>query len=100
MGKDITRPDYDYADGISLHLFNIKDKAEATVYGTDSKAVLNVNVEKNGDTLRIFLDKLPNNARAVLRNIASVKSVKGAEAESCSLGTQLVLNAKEVTIEL
>ena len=100
MGKDITRPDYDYADGISLHLFNIKDKAEVTVYGTDSKAVLNVNVQKNGDTLRIFLDKLPNNAKVVLRNIASVKSVKGAEAESCSLGTQLMLNAKEVTIEL
>ncbi|MBQ8392425.1 MAG: alpha-xylosidase [Clostridia bacterium] len=100
IGKDITRPDYDYGNGITLHIFELNDKAEITVYGTDSNPIFTVKCEKNGNTVRIFLDKLPENAKVLLRNITDIKAVFGAVKEACDLGTVLNLVSKEITVQL
>ncbi|MBR7101571.1 MAG: alpha-xylosidase, partial [Clostridia bacterium] len=100
MGYEISKPDYDYADNIALHVFNLTDKAERTVYDTDAKPVFTVKCEKKGNTLSFLLDKLPKVAKIILRNIHSVSSVAGADYESCELGISLVLKGNEITVKL
>ena len=100
VGNCNLRPDYDYAEGVTLNIFELTGKAEVTVCGTDSKPVFTANAEKNGDTVRIFLDKLPKNARVLLRNVGSVASVSGADREASDLGALLTLNGNEVIVKL
>ena len=100
IGKERTRPDYDYSDGIELHIFELDGKAQTTVYGTDASIKLNVSAERNGSAISVSLDTLPNDASIVLRNIHKVNSVVGAECTDTEIGVKLDLTSKEISIEL
>ena len=100
IGKERTRPDYDYSDGIELHIFELDGKAQTTVYVTDASIKLNVSAERNGSAISVSLDTLPNGASIVLRNIHKVNSVVGAQCTDTEMGVKLELTSKEISIEL
>ena len=50
--------------------------------------------------ITVSLDKLPDGAKVLLRNINNIKSVSGAEASTDKLGTLLHLSDKTIVIEL
>lgn len=55
VGARDDRPDYDYAEGVTLHIFNMKDgaKVEVTVPDTLGAARAIFRVERQGQTLKV-----------------------------------------------
>jgi alpha-D-xyloside xylohydrolase len=100
IGGERTRPDYDYSKDLSLHIFELSDKAEATVYSTDASAILTVKAEKNGGTVSIFPDKLYDGTNIVLRNVNKISSVKGADVTASDLGIVLKATDTKIVVEL
>ncbi len=100
IGSEITRPDYDYTKDLSLHIFELTDKAETTVFSTDAEPVLNVKAEKKGDTVSVFLDKLYKGTKIVLRNVERISSVTGAEATVSDIGIVLKASDTEIIVKL
>lgn len=98
VGQNEQRPDYDYADGVRLHLFELQDgaSAETVVYSTKAERELQVNAERAGREIRITAQVQPQQAQAagkpwylVLRNVDEVESVIGASAEQTPQGLLL-----------
>lgn len=100
IGADNTRPDYDYAENITLHIFELKDRASARICDTHGKEIFKAEAVRDNNRITVSLDSLPLGAKVLLRNIYTVKSVSGAVASSDELGTLLCLNSKVAVIEL
>ena len=100
IGSETLVPDYDYGNGVILNVFSLTNAAKCTVYNTDGKELFTVSGENSDNTLRFSFDKLPQNAKILLRNISSVSSVKGATAKYCHLGTALTVNDTEITVQI
>lgn len=58
MGENDQLPDYEYAENVVLHLFEIKDGAEITTEVTDvsGKTVLVANTKREGNTVSVAVD--------------------------------------------
>ncbi|MGE5612861.1 MAG: alpha-xylosidase [Bacillota bacterium] len=91
MGSEDSRPDYDYASGVELHLFELKDGASAStvVYNLGGKAELECSAARNGNTITLEATGAGKPWKAVLRGIMSVTSVEGASVEKSSQGVVL-----------
>ena len=100
VGSETSVPDYDYGSDITLHVFHLTDRAERTVYDSDGARIFTVNGERNGDVIRFSFDKLPKNAKILLRNVDSVSHVEGASVEENPMGTLLTLNVPEISVRL
>lgn len=61
VGARDDRPDYDYAEGVTLHVFNLKDgaKVEVTVPDTLGAARAIFQVERQGQTLKVIRTGAP-----------------------------------------
>lgn len=88
MGSNSSRPDYDYAQGIELHLYALGDgqTATCTVPDTSGHTVLTATATRSGNTLSLTLSALPENAVLVLHG----------EQEA----TRTAITAQELCIEL
>ncbi|NHN31811.1 alpha-xylosidase [Paenibacillus agricola] len=55
VGSNSLRPDYDYADGVVLHAFELQDQsaAEAQVVSTKGELELTVRAQRSGSTIRV-----------------------------------------------
>jgi alpha-D-xyloside xylohydrolase len=82
MGEEESRPDYDYADGVTFHLFELEEggKATARIHDGCGKEVMNVEVGRKGRTLVIETRGANKPWSVCLRNIANVGTVKGGTA--------------------
>lgn len=58
MGENDQLPDYEYAENVVLHLFEIKDGAKITTEVTDvsGKTVLTANTKREGNTVSVTVD--------------------------------------------
>lgn len=58
MGENDQLPDYEYAENVVLHLFEIKDGAKITTEVTDvsGKTVLVANTKREGNTVSVAVD--------------------------------------------
>lgn len=94
IGKNDTKPDYDYADGVALHLFELEDGKSVSniVYNIIGEPELCVTVSRNGDAVEIVHSGVGKPWSLVLRGITEVKSVEGAEVEACKDGLRLKPN--------
>ena len=100
VGSEATVPDYDYGKDITLHVFNLENSAERSVYNTDGEHIFTVKGERNENTLTFTFDKMPNGAKILLRGVKEASSVQGATLESTPLGTLLTLNVAEIKVIL
>ncbi len=91
IGGNNQRPDYDYADNVTLHLFELEDgaTATATIHDLNGKAVAHGNAARSGNTIEIKVEGEGKPWLAVLRGIESVASVEGAEAQDSPEGVRL-----------
>lgn len=80
MGACEDKPDYDYADGVELCIYELQDGAEVvkTVYGMGGEAELIVKAIRSGDVITIDVDA----AKAYTVRLINVQAatVEGAEA--------------------
>lgn len=81
FGHDDTRPDYDYAEGVELHLFELEDGGTATavVRNTQGEVELTVTARRNGAELTVSADGAGKCWEVVLRGIAELSSAEGAK---------------------
>ena len=100
VGSEATVPDYDYGKDITLHVFNLENSAERSVYNTDGEHIFTVKGERNENTLTFTFDKMPNGAKILLRGVKEASIVQGATLESTPLGALLTLNAAEIKVIL
>lgn len=82
VGNDDLKPDYDFADNVTLHLFGLEDghSASCVVYSLKGRVELEVIVKRLGQTL--IVSAIGNNKpwQLLLCNIEKVK-----KAEGCSI---------------
>ncbi len=69
VGARADRPDYDYAEGVTLHVFNLKDgaKVDVTVPDTLGAARAIFHVERRGQTLRVTREGAPGKWSVLVR---------------------------------
>ncbi|MBD2846454.1 alpha-xylosidase [Paenibacillus sp. IB182496] len=92
LGAEDQRPDYDYADGVALHLFELADGAEAktVVCDTAGAAQLTVRTARRGDRIEVAHEGAGKPWTLVLRGIAEVAGVEGGTAQSGEHGAVIV----------
>jgi alpha-D-xyloside xylohydrolase len=103
VGANAERPDYDYADGVTLHVFEPEDGAPVTVRvpTLQGGVAMAAEVSRVGRQVRIRTEGAARPWQALLRNVASVRSVTGGSAEPDPLGTRLTPAeaASEIIVE-
>lgn len=104
VGKEDSRPDYDYADGVSLHLFELGDgaSAQADIVNTLAEQELSVTASRSGNVIEVKASGAGKPWTLVLRGISEVASVDQGTAASGEHGAVITpaAGASSVTITL
>ncbi|MBJ9991121.1 alpha-xylosidase [Paenibacillus sp. S28] len=104
VGKEDSRPDYDYADGVSLHLFELGDgaSAQADIVNTLAEQQLSVTASRSGNIIEVKASGAGKPWTLVLRGIGEVASVDQGTAASGEHGAVITpaAGASSVTITL
>ncbi|OZB97687.1 alpha-xylosidase [Paenibacillus sp. XY044] len=104
VGKEDGRPDYDYADGVSLHLFELGDgaAAQADLVNTLAEQELSVTASRSGNVIEVKASGAGKPWTFVLRGIGEVASVDQGTAASGEHGAVITpaAGASSVTITL
>jgi alpha-D-xyloside xylohydrolase len=88
IGADDRKPDYDYADGAALHLFELQDgaAAETVVYDTAAKRELEVRASRSGNRIEFTATGAGKPYTIVLRGIGQISSIAGGTWDRSELG--------------
>ena len=95
VGNNTEKPDYDYADGVTFHVFSLEDgwRADAAVYAPDAKPdaapALAIDIARQGKEMVIAATKATKNWSVLLRGISGVSCVENGTAEQEKLGTRI-----------
>lgn len=100
LGANNQKPEYDYSDGTELHIFELKDKAEAEIRDMNGDKLFSVEAKNENGKLNVSLSGKYSNIKIVLRNVYGVKNVVGGEAEESELGTVIKVEDSNVSVEL
>ncbi len=104
IGSDETRPDYDYADGVTFHVFEPADGAPCTaeVVSAEGRVETSLHVRRQGSTLTIVRQGVQKPWSVCLRNVSEVREVQGGSAQRVADGTRVVplTGAETVVVKL
>jgi len=102
VGSVENKPDYDYADGVTLQVFEIEDGStlSSIVHDTNSLEQLKVSVERKGQDINIKTDISNKPWSLLLRGIFKVEEVKNATYIEESLGIRLIPNKEKSEISI
>ncbi len=91
VGANDQRPDYDYADGVALHLFELADGASASarVVNPQGSTELAVTANRTGNRIRIAADGAGKPWTIVLRGIPAAAAVDGGTSAAGEQGVVL-----------
>ncbi len=92
VGVNEQRPDYDYVDEVTFHVFELQDGATLStrVRATNGDVAMTVKVSRVGQQVCIDSEGSSKSWSVLLRGVGSVQSVEGGTAEAHVLGTLLV----------
>lgn len=103
VGDNDQRPDYDYADGVILHAFELADGTETTsvVNGTNGKEELKVAVTRNGERIDVQAEGTKP-WKLLLRGISQIAQIAGADSSVTGQGVLLTPHAgvKQISLQL
>ena len=104
FGNQDSRPDYELAKDVVLHLFNFQEGVSKTVTIPDHQGTpaTVISVERKGQTLSIIPQKGVDKWSVLLRNITSLAGIEGGTHESHSQGIKVTPKTpnSQVTITL
>ncbi|WP_416147395.1 alpha-xylosidase [Salipaludibacillus sp. HK11] len=90
IGAENTKPDYDFADNVELHVFELNNSATTTVRDVKGNEEFTVTVTKQAETLSVTLNKQPSKPWSVVfRGLETTASVDEATVEKTSLGVKI-----------
>jgi alpha-D-xyloside xylohydrolase len=92
VGASDTRPDYDFASGVTFHVFSLDDGAtvSTTVPTIEGKTDMILHVHHDGDLLHIEAEGATKPWRVLLRTRMNITSITGANSESHTQGILLL----------
>jgi alpha-D-xyloside xylohydrolase len=92
VGAVDDRPDYEYADGVTFHVFEPPDAASAAarVPAPDGGVAMTIEVRREGDQIGVQVENASELWSVLLRGVEAVRSVEGGTARPESLGVRLV----------
>lgn len=103
VGDVDTKPDYDYANNVTLKVFELVDGKEAStvVYNMNTEVDLTATALKTGKEIKITVDATKP-YKVFLNGVFDVASVSGATATTCDKGTTFVpeAGANEILVTL
>lgn len=91
VGKDPSKPDYDYADHITFQIYELKNgvTAKTAVYNPQGRQEMVVYARKEGSVVRVTVKGATKPWRLLLVNIHDVKSVDNGAWEKCQMGIRV-----------
>ena len=86
--------EYDYSDGLTLHLFELTGEASCDVVDMRGEKFLSVTAKREGDKITVSFEGKAAGLKLLLRNVDAIHSANGfvGEAEATPLGTLLQVN--------
>jgi len=102
LGANDQQPDYDYGKDLTLHVFELSDKASAKVCDSKGNDMLSVCAKNEGGKVTLHFEGKAEGLKVLMRNVKAVFDVQGAAAAEHELGTLLTVNAdlNDVTFTL
>lgn len=104
VGANDRKPDYDYADGVALHLFELQDgaAAETIVYDVGAQRELSVRASRAGGSIEISVEGASKSYTFVLRGVGRISSVNGAAWDTGEHGVVLMpqSGADKIVVQL
>jgi alpha-D-xyloside xylohydrolase len=104
VGANAQQPDYDYADGVTFHVFELQDGATASacVPTVKGELAMKLEVSRAGEELHVAAHGAANPWSVLLRGISTVQSVGGGQAQPERRGTLLIPStpASDLTVRL
>lgn len=92
VGNNELRPDYDYADGVVIHVFELEDgrEAKAVVYSVKAEQELEVRAVRSGGVIDIAASGAGKPWEMILRGVNEAAEVAGADWTVTEAGIRLV----------
>ncbi len=89
VGADDQRPDYEYADGVTFHVFDLQDGVTSTARVPTPKGQVAVTVEarRAGQEIRVQVHDAAKPWRVLLRGVDATLAVEGGTVAADVLGT-------------
>jgi alpha-D-xyloside xylohydrolase len=102
VGSREDRPDYDYKDGVILHVYALEDGREATtiIPTLSGETAMTVHVRREGPQIYVEAPDAPPIWRLLLAGIPKVDGIEGGTAEIGDQGTLILPNADKIRITL
>jgi alpha-D-xyloside xylohydrolase len=104
MGANEQRPDYDYADGVVFHLFELDDGAVASarVPTVSGEVAMSIQVSRSGQQITVETEGASKAWSILLRGVEAAQPVDGGKAKMGPLGVLVIAKkgASRLTIEL
>lgn len=92
VGNEDCKPDYDYANEVTLHVFELQDGSIAStrVYDIHGKVELDVNMQLRDKIVTVNAHGAGKPWSILLRGVTEIHNVEGAGWESDKLGTRVI----------
>lgn len=89
VGANELQPEYDYAAGVTFHVFSLADGATATasVPAVDGATAMTVTAGRAGKQIRLQVEGTARDWSVLLRGVDAVGSVEHGAAQAGALGT-------------
>ncbi|MBE0697453.1 MAG: alpha-xylosidase, partial [Anaerolineaceae bacterium] len=89
VGANDQVPDYDYASGVTFHVFDLADGADLTVRvpALTGETACTARFQRSAGRVEVTLTGSSQPWAVLLRGVTEVKKVDGGEAQSDALGT-------------
>ncbi|TVY11293.1 alpha-xylosidase [Paenibacillus cremeus] len=104
IGSNPERPDYDFADQVAFHLFELEDGATAAsvVHNLDGQPVLRAKAVRTGTTIELNAAGAEKAWHIVLRGVHKVAAIRGGEATDRQEGVRITpwAGSATITVEL
>ena len=102
VGQQDNKTDYDFADGVSLHVFQLADgaTAQAEVVNLQAEKELDVTATRTGSVIEVTTSGVGKVWSVVLRGINEVASVDGGKSESGADGVVITPAAGETSVKI
>lgn len=83
LGANDNRPDYDFADGVTFHLFALEEDAAVsrTIPNLQGQPALTLHARREGSTLHLTADGATKPWTVVLRGATAVSTITGGTTE-------------------
>jgi len=102
IGSEDGRPDYDYASGVTLHLFELQDGAQASASVPDVSGAVKFGLTagRAGDEISLAKEGDADGWSLLLRGVSAVAAVTGGRAETTEQGVRIVPDRSAESIRI